>query len=124
MDVCLNEEYPDDQRVFKQKVKNGQDSKIQENQPDEVVNKKKKKTVSTPLVCDVSNYYLCTEKEINEYFEIESIMINQDKHTHELYGSKNELESYIYLMKDRLSSNLKDYTTPLDNERIRNNLDE
>lgn len=51
-------------------------------------------------------------------------MANQDNHTNEVYGSKNELEAYVYSMKDQLQGKLKEYTTTSENARIKKELDD
>lgn len=47
--------------------------------------KKRKKQVSTNITSEATNLYVLSQKEIQNYFEIESTMINLDKLTHETY---------------------------------------
>lgn len=70
------------------------------------------------LNCDISNYYSASAKEQQLYFEVESTMINQDKLTHETYAKKNELEAYVYLIKDQIGSKLKDFVLDVDAQRL------
>ena len=46
---------------------------------------KRKKQVSTNITSEATNLYVLSQKEIQNYFEIESTMINLDKLTHETY---------------------------------------
>lgn len=39
-------------------------------------------------------------------------MVNQDKLIHETYEKKNDLESYIYDMRGKLSDQYAKYSTP------------
>lgn len=52
-----------------------------------------------------------SEKEMAKYFEEEATMFNHDRLIRETYEKKNELESYIYDIRQKLSDKLKDYTT-------------
>ena len=45
-------------------------------------------------------------------------MINADHQTHETYRKKNELEAYIYSLKDQLQLKLKEYTVQGDTDKI------
>lgn len=72
----------------------------------------KKKTRTTKLNVDLSNYNSLTEKEINQLFDEECQMANQDRITHETYHKKNELESYIYEMRAKLGDKYESYVQP------------
>lgn len=50
-------------------------------------------------------------------------MTNQDNLTHETYKKKNELEAYIYSLKDQLQVKLRDYTTQTDTDKNIKDLD-
>ena len=52
-----------------------------------------------------------SEKEMAKYFEDEATMFNHDRLIRETYEKKNELESYIYDMRQKLSDKFKEYTT-------------
>ena len=123
-DVNLIEEFMEEVKVPKEKpattttqaeAPKAEGEQMQVEQPPnaepEMEIKKKKKTQQTVINCDVSNFYVASPKEIQQFFEVESTNINQDRLTHETYRQKNELEAYIYLMKDQLSGKLKDFVT-------------
>jgi len=46
---------------------------------------------------------------INSLFEEECQMAHQDRIIHETYHQKNELESYIYEMRSRISEKYAEY---------------
>jgi heat shock protein 4 len=50
-------------------------------------------------------------------------MMNQDRLTHETYNRKNELEAYIYQMKDQLGTKLKDFVLKADADKLAKELD-
>jgi len=72
----------------------------------------KKKTRNTKLATELSNFNSLTEKEINLLFEEECQMANQDRITHETYERKNELESYIYDMRNYLGDKYQAFVQP------------
>lgn len=92
-------------------------------QAEEYEIKKKKQQTQTILNCEASNYYAASVKENKDNFEIEATMIGQDNLTHQTYQKKNELEAYIYQLKDQLPSKLKEYTTQTDTDKNIKDLD-
>ena len=74
--------------------------------------KTRKKTRQTNLKYESVVSKGFNEKELAQYFEIEAHMNNHDRLIHETHEKKNELESYIYEMRQKLGDKYKDYTTP------------
>jgi len=73
---------------------------------------KPKKTRTTKLNVDLSNYHHLTDKQITQLFEEEAQMANIDRVTHETYEKKNELESYIYDMRNKSEDKYLQYMQP------------
>jgi heat shock protein 4 len=65
---------------------------------------KKKKIKKTNLTCSISRPLDWSADEINKYYEIEVAMANADRIVIETSNMRNELESYIYGMRDKISS--------------------
>ncbi|KAM3138385.1 hypothetical protein pb186bvf_009471 [Paramecium bursaria] len=76
--------------------------------------KQKKKSQQAQVNCDVSNYYAATKAQINQMFEIEANMVNQDKLIAETQFRKNQLESYIYKQKELLQGKYRDFIKQAD----------
>lgn len=55
------------------------EEKKEEQPPVEYEIKKKKKQQQMVLKCEISSYYCASQKQINEFFEVESKMVNTDK---------------------------------------------
>jgi heat shock protein 4 len=67
--------------------------------------KKVKKTIKkTNLEFKTSRPLELTKDEINKYHEVEVAMANNDRVVQETADKRNELESYIYDMRDKVSS--------------------
>ena len=66
--------------------------------------KQKKKITKTALEFTVSRPYDWTTEEVNTYHEIEVAMANTDRVVRETADMRNELESYIYDMRDKIIS--------------------
>ncbi|KAG7338373.1 molecular chaperone DnaK [Nitzschia inconspicua] len=65
---------------------------------------KKKKIKKTNLEWIVTRPLEWTKDEINKFFEMEVAMGNQDRVVQETSDMRNELESYIYDMRDKIMS--------------------
>ena len=65
---------------------------------------KKKKIKKTNLECTVQRPLDWTVAEINKYNEVDVAMANTDRIVRETADMRNELESYIYDMRDKISS--------------------
>ena len=74
----------------------GEDSKDESAKP--------KKVTKTSLEVSVSRPYDWTTEEVNKYHEIEVAMANTDRVVRETADMRNELESYIYDMRDKIIS--------------------
>ena len=73
--------------------------------------KTKKETIHTPLKVTKLLGNTLTEKDFQKFFEIESIMLNEDRFIFETYHWKNELEARIYDYREKLSTIWTIYTT-------------
>ena len=69
----------------------------------------KKKTRSTKLNVDASDYNSLTPAQVNQLFEEECQMTNQDRIVRETYEKKNEMESYIYELRGKLNEQYSGY---------------
>jgi heat shock protein 4 len=73
---------------------------------------KPKKTRTTKINVGHSAFNSLTDKQITQYFEEESAMANLDRITTETYEKKNELESYIYDMRNKSEDKYAQYIQP------------
>jgi len=73
---------------------------------------KPKKTRTTKVTVDLSNFNSLTDKQVQTLFEEEANMANVDRVTHETYEKKNELESYIYDMRNKSGDKYAQYMQP------------
>lgn len=78
---------------------------------EEEVKKVKKKVIKTQLEYVESRPLQWTKKEMNEMNELEVRMANADRILRETADMRNELESYIYAMRDRVIVDLASYCT-------------
>ena len=81
-------------------AKEGEEAEAKEGEVDE----KKKKIKKTNLEYTVSRPLEWTKKELDEAHEQEVAMANNDRIVRETANMRNELESYIYEMRDKISS--------------------
>ena len=70
----------------------------------------KRRFKKVDLVVETTAFGL-TQKMIKDTLEIEATMANEDRIIIETSDRRNELESYIYTMRDKLDGNLKDFVT-------------
>lgn len=61
-----------------------------------------------------------TKEEVKNAMELEASMAFEDKLITETADKRNELESYIYSMRDKLDGPLKDYVLPADKDSFKN----
>jgi heat shock protein 4 len=71
--------------------------------------KKKKKTKTTNLATDVSNYHALSSQQISSFAVEENTMNYADRLTSETYEKKNQLESYIYETRAKLNDTWAPY---------------
>ena len=81
----------------------------------EVINK-----IELPVVVDARSM---TKKDFEEAQNIESELLSQDRYQAEKANSKNALEEYIYEMRDKIETSLKEYFHEQDKDKIRTNLE-
>lgn len=92
----------------------------EEGKPVETVTKKKFKKIDLEVVSDV---FGITKDGLKECLELEAAMANEDRIIIETADKRNELESYIYSMRDKLDMSLKDFATPADREKLKKLMD-
>merc|ERR1712032_989200 len=80
-----------------------EESKVEESK-DEEPPEKKKKVKRTNLLYNESKPLAWSDSEINKFNETEVAMRNQDRVVQETSDMRNELESYIYDMRDKITS--------------------
>ncbi len=69
--------------------------------------------------------YMVSPKEMEAFKNVEYEMSVQDRHIKELYSRKNDLETYIYNMRDRCSSgDLANFITQADKDKFMPMLDD
>eukprot|EP00934_Nitzschia_sp_Nitz4_P008550 Nitzschia sp. Nitz4//scaffold7_size249615//6699//9229//NITZ4_001134-RA/size249615-augustus-gene-0.17-mRNA-1//-1//CDS//3329558313//8540//frame0 len=87
---------------------------------------KKKKIKKTNLEYSVSRPFEWTKDEVNKYHELEVALANQDRIVRETADMRNELESYIYDMRDKIvsESQLAPYGTDAEKEAFTNKNEE
>jgi len=100
---------PKDEKTAEKKEGEGQNSEPtkEENKDQEV--KKKKKSRTTQLQTDISNYQTLSTSQISSFSAEENALSNADRITHETYEKKNQLESYIYEMRNKLNDTYASY---------------
>ncbi len=86
--------------------------KMQEEKTENKTENIKKKTRTTKLTAEVSALGSLNEKQLAAFYEEECQMANQDRVVHETYEKKNELESYIYEMRNKLNDLFGSYVQP------------
>lgn len=86
----------------------------------ETVTKKKFKKIDLEVVADV---FGITKEGLKESLELEAAMANEDRVIIETADKRNELESYIYSMRDKLDLSLKDFATADDRDSLKKLMD-
>ncbi len=72
--------------------------------------KPKRKFKKVPLACDITVFGM-SEEQLKNACELEASMANEDRIIVETADRRNDLEGYIYSMRDRLDADLKPYAT-------------
>jgi len=86
--------------------------------------KTKKKTRKSDLSVQTILTNSLSSETFNAYFELECSMANQDRLVAETLARKNDLESYIYEIRDRVEFELVDYIQPGDKDKFLSKLSE
>ena len=81
----------------------------------EVINK-----AELPVVVDARSM---TQKDVEDARNIESELLSQDRYQAEKATSKNALEEYVYEMRDKIETILKEYFQEQEKEKIQANLE-
>ena len=91
--------------------------------PVEAEEKKKRKTLKTNLEFRTTRPLEWPKKEMDAMHEMEVKMANADRVIRETANKRNELESYIYSMRDRIISDLAAYCNDADKANFQNALE-
>jgi len=92
----------------------------EEGKTPETVTKKKFKKIDLEIVSDV---FGITKEGLKECLELEAAMANEDRVIIETADKRNELESYIYSMRDKLDLSLKEFSTVADRDNLKKLMD-
>ena len=91
----------------------------------EETKEKKKKTKKTNIEGNVTIRPLeWSRKEINAFHELEVSMANTDRIVKETTNLRNELESYIYSMRDRITADLASFCTEDEKSKFSSTLED
>ncbi|CAD8139686.1 unnamed protein product [Paramecium octaurelia] len=74
--------------------------------------KQKKKTIQTQINCETTSLNSLSKKDIDQLFQQECEMQNQDKLVHETHFKKNQLEAYIYAWRENVNSKYAQHVRP------------
>jgi len=113
------EQKPTDQESNSKKRTEGMD--VDENQGDQKEQKKKKKIRKVTLTIN-SRFSGFSKNELNDIVEQEAQMANQDRIIRETAHKRNELEAYVYAMRDNIIGELRDFVSDADREVFSNKL--
>ena len=61
---------------------------------------------------DIANYYSLDQKVVTRLLEQEAQMAYQDQLVHETHEKRNELESYVYEMRNKINDKYAKYMSP------------
>ena len=88
-----------------------QENKATETKPESAPKKSKKKKLTTDL--SIESYVPeLSEKQLNNLIEIENAMIMQVKIEKDRADASNAVESYVYMMREKLSDVYEQYMLP------------
>jgi heat shock protein 4 len=125
MQTDTTEQTQNDQKQTEQESNNKKRSEtgmdVDENQGAQKEQKKKKKIRKVTL--NVNSILTGFSKtELNEIIEREAHMANQDRIIRETAHKRNELEAYVYAMRDNIVGELRDFVGDRDREAFSNKL--
>merc|ERR1712087_509138 len=104
------EEEEEDQ---KDKEKEKEKMEVDDEDDDDKKKKKKdKKKITRNLMITGNFFNELSATEYNKMFELEANMINVDRIVHETDEAKNDLETYVYDLRDKLDASYADYIEP------------
>eukprot|EP01039_Chlorochromonas_danica_P008469 gene8469-9335_t len=66
----------------------------------------------------IANHPGLTASQLKEFAELEARMANQDRLITETADKRNEVEAYIYSMRDKIDGVLRDYATSSEKEKL------
>eukprot|EP00112_Aurelia_sp_Birch-Aquarium-sp1_P015806 Seg353.11 transcript_id=Seg353.11/GoldUCD/mRNA.D3Y31 product="Heat shock protein 105 kDa" protein_id=Seg353.11/GoldUCD/D3Y31 len=94
-----------------------QENKGTETKPEVTPKKSKKKKLTTDL--SIESYVPeLSEKQLNNLIEVENAMIMQEKIEKDRADASNAVESYVYMMREKLSDVYEQYMQPEDREKF------
>jgi len=99
-----------------EKKKNDDDDEKKKNEPPVTVTKKKLRKIDLTVTVDTLTM---SRDDVKAAIEVEATMALEDKLIKETAGKRNELESYIYSMRDKIDASLKAYSTPEEASKLK-----
>lgn len=109
------EEIPQEEEEVKEAEREGEGGEAKEGEApkegEEVKEAPKKKYKKTNLNFVTDTFMTLSKQDMNETIELEARMANADRIAQETAAMRNELESYLYSMRDKMIGELKDYAT-------------
>merc|ERR1712228_551871 len=97
----------------KEKEKEKEKMEVDDVDDDDKKKKKKdKKKITRNLMITGNFFNELSATEYNKMFELEANMINVDRIVHETDEAKNDLETYVYDLRDKLDASYADYIEP------------
>jgi len=85
---------------------------------DKKVKKKDKKKVTRSLLITGNYHNERKASEFNKMFELEAQFINVDRIVYETDEAKNDLETYVYALRDKIEDTHRDYIAEQDREQL------
>jgi heat shock protein 4 len=102
------EEKKEEEKKDEEKKEDTEEKKDEEEKKEEPSAKRRFKKVD--LEVETTSFGL-SKQTIKETLEVEANMANEDRIIIETADRRNELESYVYAMRDKLDGNLRDFVT-------------
>eukprot|EP01084_Bolivina_argentea_P178299 308216_1 len=84
--------------------------------------KKEKKKITRDLIITGSFFNDLKASEFNAMFELEANLINVDRIVHETDEAKNDLETYVYSLRDKIETTHKEFIKEREREKLSKDL--
>eukprot|EP01083_Nonionella_stella_P190791 706514_1 len=79
--------------------------------------KKEKKKITRDMIITVSFFNDLKASEYNAMFELESNLINVDRIVHETDEAKNDVETYVYSLRDNIETTHTEFIKDREREK-------
>merc|ERR1712129_350502 len=84
--------------------------------------KKEKKKITRDLMITGNFFNELKASDYNKMFELEANLINVDRIVHETDEAKNDLETYVYALRDKIDESHRDYIEEKEREQLSSKL--